>query len=43
MNSHKRVFLIIALAMVIFGTIAFGPLSTRHVTTVQAAPEPPPQ
>ncbi|MGD0907797.1 MAG: hypothetical protein ABSA96_09465 [Candidatus Acidiferrales bacterium] len=41
MNSHKRAFLIVALAMVIFGTLAFGPLSTRNVTAVQAAPEPP--
>jgi hypothetical protein len=41
MSSHKRVLLIITLTMVIFGTIAFGPLSTRHVTAVQAAPEAP--
>jgi len=41
MSSHKRVLLIVALAMVIFGTVAIGPLSTRKLTAVQASPEPP--
>lgn len=38
MNSHKRIFLITALAALLFAAIAVGPVYKRAVTPVHASP-----